>query len=91
MSDVERKLLDNTLDALDRLFDSKCEIMDVHALIYAAAQALGSHRLAAHFSNAAGGLEIIIRGKHSRDEARELALNATNDLRIALADALPDP
>ncbi len=89
MSDVERKLLDNALDALDRLFDSKCQVDDVYALMYATAQALGTHRLAAQFSSALGRLEAIVRGGNSPDVARELALDATNDLRIALADALP--
>lgn len=90
MSEVERKLLENALDALDRLFDCQCGVTDVRDLMFATSHALREHPLTTQFSNAVDRLDPIVRGGNSYDDERELALNATNELRIALADALPD-
>lgn len=91
MSEVERVLLENALDSLDRLFDSKSGIVDTYALMYATAQALAGSQFSRHFSIAAVQLEGILRSHQSREEARERALDATNELRIKIADALPHP
>ena len=82
-------LLNNTLDALDRLFDRQASIVDIYALTYATAQALRSDVLFSLFSETAISLRAIARAGLPIEEARERALDATNDLRITLAELLP--
>jgi len=89
--DVRSLLLSNELDALDRLFDRKVEVVDVYATTYATAQALRTDEIFPLFSEAAAALAEILRTDLSPQAAREQALSATNALRVALAEALPWP
>ncbi len=82
------RLLDNMLDSLDRLFDRESGVIDVYAIVYASALALREHRLFAVFEEAAESLERVVRAGLPEEAARELALEVTDPLRIALADAL---
>jgi hypothetical protein len=91
MTETERTLLDNALDALDRLFDSKSEVIDAYVLIYATAQALNGSRFFSKFDRAAVQLRTIVRANPPREEAREMALAATNELRHVIADAVHLP
>ena len=88
MDDCTR-LLDNMLDSLDRLFDRKSGVIDVYTIAYASALALREHRLSAVFEEAAESLEGVVRAGLPDEASRELALEVTDALRIALADALP--
>jgi hypothetical protein len=60
-------------------------------LTYATAQALRSDVLFPLFSETAISLSAIARAGLAIEEARERALDATNDLRITLAELLPFP
>ncbi|MBB6096446.1 hypothetical protein HNQ60_005368 [Povalibacter uvarum] len=91
MMDTETALLENAMDALDRLFDSKSEIVDTYLLTYATAQALRESRMFVLFDNASTQLQEILRSGLPKEEARERALDVTNELRIAIADLLPGP
>jgi hypothetical protein len=84
-------LLNNALDALDRLFDRQASVIDIYALTYATAQALRSDVLFSLFSETAISLSAIARAGLPTEEARERALDATNALRITLAELLPFP
>lgn len=88
MTNDEKRLLENVLDALDRLFDRESSIIDVHALIFATSKALPNADYFAVLDNAVDRLEIIIRSGLDTEGQRDAALTATNDLRIFLAESL---
>lgn len=83
-------LLNNTLDALDRLFDAESDVVDICAIVYATACALSGDALLSRFEEAAEGLAILVRSDLPEKEARERALEVTNPLRVALAADLPE-
>ena len=91
MADDERLLLENTLDALDRLFDGDCGAVAVWALLVATAAALRgtSHRPA--LEEPLAGLWEVVRSGASADAQRDRALAATDPLRQYLAEVLPWP
>jgi hypothetical protein len=82
-------LLCNQLDALDRLFDRDCGVTDVYALTYATACALAGDPLFTLFDAAATALRAIDIRNLPPEEARSAALEATDELRHALAAELP--
>lgn len=84
----EKMLLDNALDALDRLFDGHSSTIDVSALLFATSEALRGTKHHTELERAVQGLHQIIRSGGTVDVQREKALNATDDLRKYLADLL---
>lgn len=84
----ERELLENTIDALDRLFDSQSEVVDLYALLFATGKAFGSNPLHGVFDPPVHELRKLIQSKESEDQRRDFALIRTNDLRKAIADEL---
>jgi hypothetical protein len=91
MTPQQRQLLENVLDALDRLFDRASTPVDIYALIFATSEALKGSEFSAKAETVLCGLENIVRSDAPPEEQRELALGVTNDLRIFLAEALPFP
>ena len=87
--DTRSVLLNSALDALDRLFDSESGVIDIHAIIYATSQALTRDPLFSLLDEAAKGLATLVRDALPGRDARERALDITNELRVALARALP--
>lgn len=81
-------LLNNVLDALDRLFDSESGVIDIYAITYASSQALIGDPLFPLLDVAATGLAALVRDALPDMEARARALDITNELRVALAKAL---
>ncbi len=89
MSAVEKKLLGNALDALDRLFDNQLSVRDVWALLFATSEAL---RVTPHWSELEGpvvALRQILGGGGSSALQRDRALHSTHELRLYLAHQLP--
>lgn len=84
----QRVLLENALDALDRVFDRELRVVDLKALLFATGRALGGTAFAAAFESPFGELEKLVRSQASQDQKRDLALRATDDLRKVIADAL---
>jgi hypothetical protein len=87
MTNTEETLLSNALDALDRLFDSRSSVIDVHALLFATAHAMAGTPFFAELNEACARLAPLCRLPDR--QGRENALVATNHLRIVLAEALP--
>lgn len=88
MTSDERKLLDNILDGLDRLFDRESKTVDIYALIFATSKALSETEYFAILDSTANNLERILNSKIEAENERDEALEATNDLRIFLAETL---
>ena len=86
MINDENKILDNVLDALDRLFDRESKAIDLQVLIFAASKALSDTEHFAILNDAANSLEKIVRSDLKADDERDAALNITNDLRLYLAE-----
>ncbi len=84
MNEAERKLLENIFDALDRLFDKKCNAIDVYALIFASEKALGESFTAIELGGYIIELNKIVRSVESDEFQREEALKVTNSLRDTL-------
>lgn len=91
MEAIRAQLLENQLNALDRLFDFKIKVIDLHALTHATAQALVGDPMYSCFDDAARALAAIIGQGLSDDDERERALVETDALRRKLADELPFP
>jgi len=87
MDNDRYNLLDNQLDALDRLFDGESEVIDLYAVTFATGLALSGDSLFAYFRAAAKELDAIVRMGLSKLDAREKALDVTNALRVAVAEA----
>ena len=86
MKNDEKQLLENLLDALDRLFDRECSVVDLQALIFATSKALAKTEYYTALNEAASGLDKLLR--LPIDDEREKGLEVTNDLRILLAQVL---
>jgi DNA-binding FrmR family transcriptional regulator len=83
------ELLDDVLDGLDRLFDRESDVNDVFALIVATSHALANTCHSKVLSDATRGLELVVRKGASKEEARDEALQVTDQLRHYLADLSP--
>lgn len=89
MTTIEKTLLDNALDALDRVFDRESSVIDLFAILFATAVAL---RETPHYNaleSPLAELQAIIRSQTSKEKKRDSALIATEALRNYLADLLP--
>jgi hypothetical protein len=91
MPDTDIKLLDNLLDALDRLYDRATTVTDLHALVYATEVALSGSVHTAMLTDAEQLLQRLLRSGKSVTEERDIALNETDDLRKYLAGVVPFP
>ena len=91
MTRQEQQLLENVLDALDRLFDRASKVIDVHAIIFATCEASKGSEFSAKAEPVLLELRKIIRCADSPERKRDSALVATDDLRLFLAAKLPPP
>lgn len=78
-------LIENMVDALDRLFDHESSVIDTHALLFATAQALSNSPWFAAVNQPLKELQAIVRSNAAPDEKRISALRATDELRNFLA------
>jgi len=86
--DERTLLLNNALDALDRLFDREATAIDVYAILYATSRALPTDPISPLLNNAAASLLQLLREGLPTQPARDFALKATDTLRIALSESL---
>jgi hypothetical protein len=86
VTDRDRELASNALDALDRLYDRDNRAVDVWALVEATADAVTPGQLADALRKAAIGLREVLSAGLSADEQYGRALDATDELRHLLAD-----
>lgn len=86
---MEIQLLDNVLDALDRMFDGHMQAIDLWALLLATSEALrGTVHYDALFEPTAD-LLTVVRSKATDEIMQDRVLAATGGLRHYLADLLP--
>lgn len=86
---MEIQLLNNVLDALDRMFDGHMRAIDLWALLLATSEAL---RDTVHYDalfEPTAGLLTVVRSKATHEIMQDRALAATGELRHYLADLLP--
>jgi hypothetical protein len=81
----EKLLLENMLDALDRLFDRQSSAIEVWALLFATGEALRTTPHYPEIKNATSRLKTLIGLRYSSDLERDFALEVTDDLRHYLA------
>jgi hypothetical protein len=89
MTEDERLLLENVLDAFDRLNDGETHVVDLHALLVATAAALPGSPLAPEMKSVALALLSLVRQSKSKGEQVGEALDAVQSLRERVASALP--
>jgi hypothetical protein len=88
MTDTERALLENLLDAFDRLYDRECGVADTEALLQATAIAIAGSAFVPKIEDARSGLSAILRSGASAVDQNLAALAATDALRRDLAEVL---
>jgi hypothetical protein len=84
----EKLLLDNVLDALDRLFDGQIAVIDFQALLFATSEAMRHNVHFDHFEDPLVKLLSVVRSQDSKDAQRDRALEDTDELRHYLAECL---
>lgn len=86
------KLLENVLDALDRLFDNESNVVDVYAIVFATAVAMDGTEMQDLLNTTADELRQLIRTDFpGADVIRQQALTITDPLRKRIAELLPSP
>ena len=85
---TQRILLQNVVDALDRLYDNDSGVIDVYAMLYATWHALSETPLAPAFEPPIHALEAILQSGEIPDRKRTAALGATDQLRHPVCNAL---
>jgi len=85
----EKLLLENALNALDRLFDGHCGATDVWALFVATSQALRDTPHGPALAEPLADLEAVWRAGGLADAQRDRALWITDPVRRYLAKLLP--
>jgi len=88
LTKTQRILLQNVVEALNRLYDNDSGVIDVYAMLYATRHALSETPLAAEFEPSIHALEAILQTDEIRDRKRSAALVATDQLRHAVCDSL---
>jgi hypothetical protein len=88
-ADDERDILENVLDALDRLFDRECGVIDVWALLVATVAALRGTPHCAALRVPLAELEAVWRSGLPAAAQRDYSLIVTDPLRLYLARLLP--
>jgi hypothetical protein len=86
MNSTERKLLENVLDFLDRLFDRKLTAHEVWTLLFATQEAVRGTDHFAPLEQASQELIKIVRKGGSEMDQQDLALRSTDSLRHYLAN-----
>jgi len=89
VSGSEKQLLENALDALDRLFDGQSPVIDVWALLFATAEALRATKHCSAFEAVVPALLDLVRSSATAEEQRDRALWLTDELRQYVAGLLP--
>ena len=89
MNKIEKEILENVFDSLDRLFDRKCGVYDVCDLIFASDLVLKNLNSQVDLGNYYRDIKTISQRKISEDNKRDDALNATDSLRELLNELLP--
>jgi hypothetical protein len=84
----ERLLLENALDALDRLFDGHCGAVDVWALLVATAAAMRDTPHWPPLDQPLAELNTVVRSGTGVDAQRNRALDITDPLRQYLAGVI---
>ncbi|MEW4454294.1 hypothetical protein AB1L30_16590 [Bremerella sp. JC817] len=88
MDKTERMLLENVLNALDRLFDHETQVCDLCDLLIATSAALSNSDHTAKLEEAASETDTLRRSSLSREKQRDQALVETDELRKYLSDVL---
>ncbi|HKQ79147.1 MAG TPA: hypothetical protein VJ810_35960 [Blastocatellia bacterium] len=88
MNKLDRTLLENILDSLDRLFDRENQVTDVHDILIATSAALAETDYATALKSAADKTSAILRSSTSPDQKRNDALAETDELRRYLSEIL---
>lgn len=78
-------LINNMLDALDRLFDCESSVIDTLALLFATSLALRDSPWFDALNQPVSDLRVIVQSNAAPDEKRISALCATDQLRKCLA------
>ena len=90
LNSTQTKLLDNTLDSLDRLFDDTTTVRDVHAIIFATSVAMSGTALHELLTSTADDLLSILRSAYPNSNlSRTNALAVTETLRKRVAELVP--
>jgi hypothetical protein len=89
MKRSDTQVLENLFDALDRIFDRECKVIDLHALLYATQVALGADSPAIKLGHYTTAIGAVVRSCASEDIQREEAIEITNNLRAELNELLP--
>lgn len=88
MNKLEKQLLENIFDSLDRLFDKECGVVDLYALSFASNLALKEQNSKVCLTEIINELDKILKTKNSDEDKRYMALEATDNLRSELNDLL---
>ena len=89
MNKIEKEILENVFDSLDRLFDRKCEIYDVCDLIFASDLVLKNLNSQIELGTYYRDIKTIVQKEISEENKRDDALNAIDSLRELLNELLP--
>ena len=89
MKNLEKQILENLFDSLDRLFDHQCLVYDVHDLMFVSDIALKGLGSAIDLAQYLDKLESIVNEEMPIEKKREAALIVTDDFRSLLNDLLP--
>lgn len=89
MEKAQKQLLENLFDALDRLFDGETSVRELHSLVCATNEALGSLFQIIDLNQYVSSLQNIVHSGKSPETQRGEALQLTNDLRATLNSLLP--
>jgi uncharacterized protein YllA (UPF0747 family) len=84
----ERRLLENVLDALDRLFDRESTVTDVYALLVATAVAVRGSSFSAPVEAPLRRLRDLVQSKTLPERRRDIGLELTDELRQFVAEQL---
>lgn len=84
----ERTLLENVVEATNRLFDLDSTVTGVYSLLVATATAFHESEFAPAFVGPIRRLGELVRSGTPADEKRSSALNALDDLRTCISQEL---
>lgn len=84
----EGTLLENVIEALNRLFDLDSSAADIHALFFATSRAFRGTRLCPPFEAPIHKIEAMLRSQELPDKKCDLALEITDELRKFVAEEL---
>ena len=85
MTPIEKEVLEEVFDSLDRLFDRQTSVEDVYAIVLISSKVVTEIDLSIYATQ----LKNILRAGAGEETKREQALEVTDDLRSRLNDLLP--